>query len=338
MKTRYTKTVIIISAVLFTVVALILIVVNQVNNNKVVDKEYYNHWFYIADFRNDKVALLSRHTGEISSPKVDYIFEPDKDSLAIFKSNMKYGYLNCKTGAVAIMPVFDKAWDFDVQSGLAAVVGKKKMGFIDRSGNFVISPQYAYDEQYCHENFMFSEGYCIIPDGTGKIGVINTENRLILPAIYTRIEKEFKGNKILVINEKYGLADSCYNIVIAPEFDYIALNHQGIIITDYRTESQYMLAYDYKTVVTQYVFDEIEKIIIDNECNDEDMENGCSSVKQSGFSKFTINNKCGVINDRSGKIIIPAKWDDIEFHSEGIFMTELNGGYFLVNSKGEFLN
>jgi hypothetical protein len=338
MKIPYKKSFSIIAVAIVAVVAIILAAVNQVNNSKVIDKEYYNHWFYIAAFRNDKVALLSRRTDKISSPKVDYISEPDKDSLAIFKSNMKYGYLNCKTGAVAIKPVFDKAWDFDVQSGLAAVVAKKKMGFIDRSGSFVISPQYAYDEQYCHEIFMFSEGYCIIPDGKGKIGVINTENRLILPATYTRIEKEFKGNKILVINEKYGLADSCYNIVIAPEFDYIALNHQGIIITDYETDSQYMLAYDYKTVVTPYVFDDIEKITINNECNDEDMENGSSSVKQSGFSKFTINNKCGAINDRSGKIIIPAKWDDIEFHSEGIFMTELNGGYFLVNVNGDILN
>ena len=270
--------------------------------------------------------------------KVDKISDSGEDSLTIFVSNMKYGYLNSKTGVIAIKAVFNYAWDFDYQSGLAAVVQNDQIGFIDCFGKYAITPQYKYDELNCHEDIMFSGGYCLIPDGKGRIGVINTDNQIVLPAIYSRIEKTFFGYSILVINEKFGLADSCFQIMIKPEHDYIALNHQGIVISDYRADKQYMLAYDYKTVITQYVFDNIEKIIIDTKQYEEDEENECLSYKHSGYSKFTINGKCGVIHDKSGTIIISAKWDDIQYHDVGVFLSVLDDCYFLINIKGEIIN
>ncbi len=324
--------------VIVVTVTVLGIVANYADNNKIVNTDYYNRCFSLATFKNGKVALINKQSGTICSPKVDKISDSGEDSLTIFVSNMKYGYLNSKTGVIAIKAVFNYAWDFDYQSGLAAVVQNDQIGFIDCFGKYAITPQYKYDELNCHEDIMFSGGYCLIPDGKGRIGVINTDNQIVLPAIYSRIEKTFFGYSILVINEKFGLADSCFQIMIKPEHDYIALNHQGIVISDYRADKQYMLAYDYKTVITQYVFDNIEKIIIDTKQYDEDEENECLSYKHSGYSKFTINGKCGVIHDKSGTIIISAKWDDIQYHDVGVFLSVLDGCYFLINIKGEIIN
>jgi len=337
MKTLYKIVVfLIVAGAIFTMVHI------HARNTKVVDTQYYNRYFMVATFKNGKVALLSKqHTGtrQISSPKVDEIFQPGDDSLSVFLSNEKYGFLNNHNGAIAINADFDKAWDFEVQSGYAAVVQNSKIGFINHSGNYVINPRYKYDEQFYFDDIKFSEGFCIIPDGKGKVGVINAKNELVLAAIYTGIEESIHGYKIIQLNEQqYGLADSQFKIVISPRYDYIALNHQGIVVADYKNHRQSMLAYDYKTVITEYAFDGIEKIIIDDGNFDSESELEYASDWESGYSKFTINGKAGVINDKTGKIIIPANWDDILYHSEGVFSAQLGDTYFLINIKGEIIN
>mgnify|MGYP001346242619 CR=1 FL=1 len=338
MKTHYKKIIVAFSVAIFLTGTIYIIVNLYKDSHKIIATEYFNEYFNVTTFKNGKVALLNKQTGKISSSKVDGILQPVEDSFSIFKSNKKYGYLNNQTGLIAINASFNKAWDFDAQSGLAAVVVNDKIGFIDHSGNYVITPQYKFKEPSLRDDIIFSGGFCIIPGDNGKIGVINTKNQIVLPAIYNNIKETTYGYKIIHINGKYGLADSLYRIVINPEYDNITLNHLGIIITDYLADKQYMLAYDYKTVITGYVFDDIEKIVIDYGYYDEESEIEHISYELSGYSKFTIKEKCGVIDDKTGKIIIPAKWDDIKYHEEGVFRSELDGSYFLININGKIIN
>lgn len=317
-------------------------------HEKVVCSDAFNQYVELVTFKNGEVALRSIVSGKIVSPRVDEIMDGTDDffgavgdTVAIYIENNKYGYLNNKTGSILISAdKYDLAWNFDHKSGLAAVVENGKLGFINHAGAYVIKPQYTYSNKYyAEQDFGFEDGYSLVPDtATRKLGLIDIRNKILLTPIYDDISATDFGFKLISINDKYGLADSSFHIVINPEYDNISLNQQGIVLADYVHNRQYMIAYDYKTVISDNVFDEIIKIYINMDNYDEDNETTVYSSEESGYSKFYINGEAGIIDDKTGKIIIPAKWDEVEYHSEGIFLTFLGEKKFLINTKGKIIN
>lgn len=79
------------------------------------------------------LAIASTYIVSNSNGKQDY--EPYRDT----KTGL-YGYRHDKTGKNLIPPQYDSAYFFS--EGLAAVRYKRKWGFIDTKGQFVIPPQY----------------------------------------------------------------------------------------------------------------------------------------------------------------------------------------------------
>jgi len=336
MKKIYTK--IILSTSVFIVLAAIawsLIYIHK--QHEVIRESYYNNDCDIVYFKNGKVALWSKVAKEIVSPRVDNIFPCYHDTMSVFIQNSKYGYLNNITGNIEIpADKFDMAWDFDTTSGLAAVDVKRQIGFIDRKGHFVITPQYKYDPNTCSINIGFVNGCCILQNEDDLFGVINIHNEIVLPFIYDLIEEEYLGTRILMLNQMTGLMDSSFHIVMQPQYDDIIVTSQGIIVRNYSTNSQYMIDFDYKTKLTEYVFDDIVKIYIESLIVDYESP----IFTESGYSKCYMNGLVGIIDDRTGKILIKPFWEDIDYHAPGIFKASLNdyGLFVLINSMGEITN
>ena len=96
--------------------------------------------------------------------------------VAAAKDN-KWGYVD-RTGQWVIRPQFERADDF--YKGLAAVAIKKggqvKYGFIDKQGKFVIAPQY-------EEVKWFRLGLAPVKLG-GKFGYINRQGKMVIPPKY----------------------------------------------------------------------------------------------------------------------------------------------------------
>ena len=97
--------------------------------------------------------------------------------------NEKYGFID-KSGKFVIEPQFEFANDFC--DGLARVKIDEKWGYIDKSGKFVIEPQFEFADD-------FSEGLAIV-----------------------------------TINDEYGFIDKSGKFVIEPQFEYASKFSDGI--------------------------------------------------------------------------------------------------------------
>ncbi len=83
----------------------------------------------------------------------------EKNPLFAIRQNGKVGYID-KKGEIVITPQFDTAWPFS--EGLALIEDDGKYGYIDKKGEIVITPQFDYARS-------FSEGLALIKDD-GKYG------------------------------------------------------------------------------------------------------------------------------------------------------------------------
>jgi len=314
------------------------------SNHSLNHKSSMNYYNDIAYFNNGKVCLMSKSDGKCLSKRVDVInYQYNDDSLLIFKDHEKYGYMSSITGEI-IIPAnkFDRVYEFDNESGLAAVVENNKMGFINKTGSYIINPQYDYDEFYYQQSEcepIFNNGFCYIFDEkTGNIGVINTQNKIILAFEYDWIEWDSDGYIKITKDGYEGLTDESYNILFEPIYQSIEVTIQGFIISEEEPFRRYLMDFDRKTIITENVFDEVEKIYEKKLIKEYYYEDAEYELTESGFSRFSYDYNYGVIDDKTGKIIIPPLWDMVEYHSKGLFKALLRDNYFILDTKGNIIN
>lgn len=121
------------------------------------------------EYSNDPGWISGRISGEIITGDVDWVCVPeDGDSLAVFSSRGKRGYVNRFSGKVAIAPQFDKAWIFS--SGMAAVAKDNMVYFIDHSGKPVNDKTFVYKPR---NSYVYYGDYCVMNDGNDMLGLID---------------------------------------------------------------------------------------------------------------------------------------------------------------------
>lgn len=123
---------------------------------------------------------------------------------------------------IASKPQYIEALGFN--KGIAAVKDKKgKWGFIDKSGKEIIKPQFV------NEGFFDSNGNLRVGVGVDylkcKYGVIDLKGKFILKPEYDYIfdfeDYQIDGYAQIIKNNKYGLMDKNYNVVLNPTYDKI---------------------------------------------------------------------------------------------------------------------
>lgn len=115
-----------------------------------------------------------------------------------------YGFIDPVTGEVIMEPQFIMAWDSDPISGLAACLNEDlKLGFVNiETKQMAIPYQFDIDSTYLdpgwrngyrYFDFMFRDGFSLVPGHNGKVGIINEAGEIVVPIEYDEIEVKDYG-------------------------------------------------------------------------------------------------------------------------------------------------
>ena len=111
-----------------------------------------------------------------------------------------------------------KGWVFS--EGLAAVMKDGKIGFINTENEVVIPFQFDYTDK-CRIwdfSYLFHDGYCIMTNKDGDLGLIDTTGKWIVEPAYDEIWAPHKSSyRIIVDNSKHGVLDSRGNVIYPDE-------------------------------------------------------------------------------------------------------------------------
>lgn len=163
----------------------------------------------------------------------------------------KVGFIDL-SGAFVIEPQFKNAFDFSGK--YAAVAEGRKWGYIDTKGKWAIEPQYKLA-------LPFNSGYALVNDADGKAFYVDGKNqKLEVPEADKLYSFNDKGVALIKIGDKVGLINTKGQFVLKPKYDVI-----------------------------------------------KKFDNGYARVREDG--------KWGII-DTKGKVIIPATYDDITRYSK----------------------
>ena len=237
------------------------------------------------------------------------------------KKNNKWGYMD-SSGNIVISPQFDEAWRFS--EGLAVIAlgedwNNRKYGFIDKFGNVVIEPMYQ-DADY------FNEGLARIKLDN-KFGFIDNSGKVIIEPLYDGAGFFSDGLAMIRIGDLYtgkkGYINKNGKIVIHVHYDSASDFKEGLAAVRIGDSKDGKFGYVDKNgiFVIQPQFDAAG-----------DFYDGLAAVRIGD----TRNGKYGYIN-KSGSFEILPKFDDAHKFSEGLACVELDGKWGYVNHKGQMV-
>ena len=273
----------------------------------------------IRHFSNNQAAAYNKLTDERLSPKVRWIScVPERDSLTVFcDKEGKRGYLNVNTGKVVINGQYKHAWHFS--EGLAAVVADNgKVGFINYDNEMVIPAVFDYVVDY---DYLFIGGMCVLMDGeTDKYGAVDMAGNVKLPMEFDYVFKNHSESTwYLKKDGKTGLADADMNVIFKPVYDRI--------VSQPADSSAYLLLDGVKKLVSfngevihPFVIEEAWPLEYKAASGGED-----EYVQHPYLMEVMVDfDSRGVMDSRTGKMIIPAVYTDIELISRDLIMAELD--------------
>jgi len=269
-----------------------------------------------------KCRVYDIEKGEYVTPRFRWVSDkPERDSLTVFcDMDDKRGFLNVNNGEIVIEGRYSHAWVFS--EGLAAVVEPDgKMGFIDKTGQYVINP--TLDYIYSHD-YVFKHGVCCIENKHGKQGLINTEGEWVFPQEYDFISYITEADMFVVTqNDKKGVVrNGGFEWVYPMEYDDIRwLNSpagEGFVM--YKDFSSKLVALD-GTVIESFLIDDASALQYMVKYNQNDPDEYVISDK---LIEFKVNGLCGVMDKHTGKVIVPAMYYSVSMESENILKFRLN--------------
>ena len=240
------------------------------------------------------------------------------DTLTSYQSlEGKWGFLSTMSGKVVIPAVYEKVWDFN--EGLAAVADESnRVGFIDKTGALVIP---MLDVDHTSGYYSFENGIAILDAPvTGLKGAINKEGKWVLPMEFVNIFYPGENGFIKVYDgHHWGLYDSDGGELFPIEYDDIYY--------DNGFEGVFKLKDGIKQLVT--ISDEIiEPFIVDSTCPlryivDYHPNSESEYVTHPYLIDYCVDIYHGVLDSRTGKIVIPAIYDRIEMASKDMITASL---------------
>lgn len=301
-------------------------------------REYYTYYgkysnSYKYEWHNGIVRLKDVKTGKYITPQFKDIYEGRvSDTLTVFFTEDKRGFLNVYTGEIAIPEQYERAWIFS--EGLGAVVKDDKLGFINKSGEIVIPFQYNWKSVLGERgDFLFEDGYCAVFDSNGKHGIINKEGGWIIQPKYDYINNPVNDFRMVSVNGKYGLLNNSLVEIFQPEYDRIAFEKEGIVVR--KGNDQKLYDYDGKTILQAFVYDNL----YDLHYNSGNInESGDDIYVKSDYISFFVGDKVGLM-DKNGHVVVQAIYENISAIKNDLFSCKVAGYsyYITINNKGEVI-
>ena len=300
-----------------------------------LSENVFVRWYY----KKHEYRICNYEEGKIVTKNLDRVVRPaEGDSLTVFFRRGLRGYLNANTGRVVIREQYRRAWIFS--EGLAAVVDDSgKMGFINKDNEVILPFVYPYNRKKMVD-CLFHDGLCVMADEQGACGLINTEGRWVVEPMYDYIwSPQYGKYRIVEQGGKYGLLDENLEPLFPMVYDGLEFaggESDGVFIVKDGIKQQ--VAFD-GTVIQPFVVDRvgslyclqpIEPVAMSDELKTE-------VVLLSDYKLYWVGRHCGVMHGETGKVIIPAVYDDIDMVSPTLFEAELSDvkyGQVLLDING----
>lgn len=314
----------------------------RIDNRVWDEKYISNHLVLQEMYYSDEKRVYDKSKHQVLLKDVDWVVvSDDKDSLAVFARNGKRGYLNRFTGEVVIPETYTRAWifseglaavekdgellfidhsgkividkDFQVyfddpkyafQKGYCMIKNpvNGKMGLIDRTGNWVLNPEY--------DNLYYNDGFWQV-EKDGYVGLYNAKMELMFPVENTAIYVSDDGIEVRHANH------------IAKRYD-----REGNVVTDFVIDEISNLRYETTELRNDAQPD--DDGFVDNRVFK--IANCQQYLVRSG--NYDTPDYYGLLN-RNGKIITPPVYTSIEAIDRNLYLCQPDG--VLINDKGEIV-
>lgn len=178
--------------------------------------------------RDNQYFFVDKNGNEVIGP----IETSDYTEVGLFHEGLAYvhqglmkGYIN-KRLQVVITPTFDFVEVGPFCNGIARVECKgRKMGLIDMSGQFVLSPKYDWISDKCIEG-IYRTGIKI--GSEGRLGFVDAKGKVIVEPKFEESGDFSEGLCAVKSGAKYGYIDKSCNFVIQPSFDKVKKFSEGL--------------------------------------------------------------------------------------------------------------
>ena len=292
----------------------------------------------LHSFADNKWRVYDKQTGEYTTDKINWLSEvPENDSLAVYALPNKRGYINVNTGRIVIDAEannYCKAWVFS--EGLAAVMKEDKIGFINANNEVVIPFQFDYSDECRMGDFgyLFHNGYCIMTNANGDLGLIDKSGNWVVEPSYDEIwSPHTSGYRVIVKDNRHGVLDSNCAVVYPAEYGYISIIHNGFVLT--KRGRQWQVDFE-GNMVQPFMFDSTYYLKYPNgydSCGD-------LTYEFADFVKYEVMNSYGIMNRITGEPITPAIYSDINMLSKDLFEVQEYDSYdwYLLDTKGRIVS
>lgn len=278
----------------------------------------------VRAYKNNTVRIWNKAVKKYTTKRIRWVSgDPcERDSLTVFcdKDGMR-GYVNVKTGKIAIPAQYSKAWNFS--EGLAAVLGRDNcIGFIDKDNHLVIDYIIPFEKGM---DYIFRDGYCLVVhyvDEVGHYALYRRDGSLALDWSHTRIDESYNGYRVVGNEDGYWLLDGELNKVLPDIYDKVshADGNEGVYVT--KNHVKRLLSYD-GTIIEPFVVDSTFRLEYD--VMDKD-GNGYDKVMVEDILVYMIDGWEGLMDARTGRVITPACYWDIKMVSKDLLEAELGYG------------
>lgn len=254
---------------------------------------------------HNKWGFVDQTGKVVIEPRYERVL-PFSEGLAAVVIGKYWGYLD-KTGKIAIKPTFDVATPF--ADGLAAVNVKGKWGYIDSTGTLVIEPKYDNARPFCEDyaGVKLDNRWSFI-DKKGK----EIAGNFMDVGSFGKDLGAFRGETL------WGYIDTNGKEVIPQKFSS-AGTHNSDGIAEVTTPDGRFGLIDRNGIITYQ--NAAEK----------------PSLFSDGLSTIDVKGQWGFA-DKTGKVVIPAKFSSVDKFSQGVALVRTKGGYYgFVDTKGKML-
>lgn len=163
--------------------------------------------------KDEKYIFIDKQGNQLFNQAFDYASYFGEEGLAPVKMGKKYGFIDMN-GKLVIPYQYDEVLSFEY--GLCSVQKGEKWYIIDKTGKEIFSAKCGFLTILTKNLFSVS-----ITDTEGIIryGVINKQNKEVLPVIYDVIGGYSEGLFAVKLNNKWGFADTTGRIVIPLQYE-----------------------------------------------------------------------------------------------------------------------
>lgn len=180
---------------------------------------------------NGKKGFINK-IGQVVIPPQFYFAYPFSDGLASVRTTHddKWGYIDTE-GRWAIPPKFD--WASFFSEGLAPVTLDGVCGYVDRTGEVKLKPNFKRKEEDCASVWgHFDRGLARWMMGD-KYGYINKAGEVVIKPDFELTFNFADGMALVVNDQKYGFIDETGQLVIKPQFYHAKDFHHGLARVSY---------------------------------------------------------------------------------------------------------